>query len=86
MLISWRLNLRQHQPNLDWITGLGQQTAPSDHFEPEYWIRPSGPIMTVLMFKHILYLHHGDCWVNLWWERDMYLVLVSVNPKTVTIK
>ena len=27
------------------------------------------------------YLHHSHCWVNLWWQRYVNLVLVSVNPE-----
>ena len=30
---------------------------------------------------YLLYLHHCNCGVNLWWKRNVNLVLVSVNPK-----
>ena len=32
------------------------------------------------------YLHHGDCWVNLWRERNVNLVLVSINPENNNLK
>lgn len=32
------------------------------------------------------YLHHSNSWINLWRQRDMNLILVSVNTAEIEYK
>ena len=35
----------------------------------------------LLLTAQDYYLHHSHCWVDLWWQRYVNLVLVPVNPE-----